>query len=131
MSTPIVRKDDTYVLNHCARSLARDNSDGRHNYGQYADGDPIASIAESWRFPIVDSFFDSQQPTIQAYNIVTFVVVDRDGKLGNDIAVIGTFSDLITPIPLTRVADSDYWAVTLLVQKGQNHRYKYIAGTEL
>jgi hypothetical protein len=128
MSAPIVTKDYTYILNHCARSLARDNSDGRHNYGQYAQDDPIASIAEAWRFPIVDSFFDSQQPTIQADNIVTFIVVNRDGKLGSDISVIGTFSDLITPIPLTRVADSDYWAVTVRVPKGQYHRYKYIAG---
>ena len=30
-----VEKDSTYVLNYCTSSLARDNTDARHNYGQY------------------------------------------------------------------------------------------------
>src|SRR5258708_39707796 len=108
MPATVVNRDDTYVLNHCTRSLARDNSDERHNYGQYGAGDARGAIAEVWRFPIVDSFFDALTSGVQAYNLVTFVIVNRDGKLGDDIAVIGTFSDLITPIRLNRIGETDY-----------------------
>jgi hypothetical protein len=127
MPATVVNRDDTYVLNHCTRSLARDNSDERHNYGQYGTGDARGAIAEVWRFPIVDSFFDALTSGVQAYNLVTFVIVNRDGKFGDDIAVIGTFSDLITPIRLNRIGETDYWARSVLVPKGQYHRYKYIA----
>ena len=128
MPAAIVAKDEFYVLNHCARSLARDNGDTRNNYGQYVDGDPRSAIAEAWRFPIVDSYFDTEQPAVQRFNAVTFVLVDRDRKFADNVSVIGTFSDLIRPIPLAQVADSDYWAVTVVVPKGQSHRYKFIAG---
>ena len=33
----IVQRDDVYVLNYCTKSLARDNTDGRHNYRQYVN----------------------------------------------------------------------------------------------
>ena len=56
----LVTRDDTYVLNYSTKYLARDNSDARHNYGQYASGDPRARIAEAWRFPIVDSYYDGR-----------------------------------------------------------------------
>jgi hypothetical protein len=124
----VVNKDATYVLNHCTRSLARDNSDSRHNYGQYAPDDQRGGMAEAWRFPIVDSYYSSTDATHSHYNIVTFVFVNRDDALGSDIGVIGTFADLHSPIPLARVTDSIYWAVTILVPKGQSHRYKFVAG---
>ena len=48
--------------------------------------------------------------------------------LGRDIGVIGTFTDLHSAILLSQVADSNFWAVTVVVPKGQSHRYKFIAG---
>ena len=129
MTCQIAEKDDTYVLNYCARSLARDNSDLRHNNGQYAEDDPRGRIAEAWRFPIIDSYYDGRDiAASQAFNIVTFVSVNRDGALGNDISVIGTFSDLVSPVALRQVGDSFYWSLTIVVPKGQTHRYKLLVG---
>jgi hypothetical protein len=123
-----VEKDSTYVLNYCTRSLARDNVDGRHNYGHYGDGDPRARIAEAWRFPIVDSYYDGVSlENSQRFNIVTFVYANRDGQAG-EISVIGTFADLCTPIPLRQVEDSIFWSATLVVPKGQSHRYRFLLG---
>jgi hypothetical protein len=125
-----VEKDSTYVLNYCARSLARDNSDGRHNYGQFASDDPRARIAEAWRFPIVDSYFDGVSlDESNRFNIVTFVYPNREGVPGDAISVIGTFADLCTPIPLRQVDDSIFWAATMVVPKGQYHRYRFLLGS--
>jgi hypothetical protein len=57
---PVVQRDDAYVLNYCTKSLARDNTDARHNYGQYSPGDARASIAEAWRFPVIDSYYNGR-----------------------------------------------------------------------
>jgi hypothetical protein len=122
----IVQRDDVYVLNCCTKSLARDNTDARHNYGQYSPDDSRASIAEAWRFPVMDSYYDGRSyEDSYAFNAVTFVYVNADNT-ANDVAVIGTFSDLFTPIPMPRVADSVYRAVTVAVPKGQVHRYRFV-----
>src|SRR5262249_55378419 len=60
--------------------------------------------------------------------LVTFVCVNRAQSLGNNIAVIGSFSDLITPIPLGQITNSHYWAVSVIVPKAQAHYYKFITG---
>jgi hypothetical protein len=130
MSVTVVVKDPTYILNHCTKYLARDNADSRHNYGQYGDDDPRCRISEAWRFPIIDSYYDGQDyESSYASNIVTFVYVNRDGGLGNELSVIGTFSDLYDPIPLQQVEDTAYWAVSVVVPKGESHRYKFLAGS--
>ena len=56
----IVKRDDVYVLNYCTKSLARNNTDARHNYGQYSPDDRRAGIAEAWRFPVIDSYYDGR-----------------------------------------------------------------------
>ena len=124
----LVTRDDTYVLNYSTKYLARDNSDARHNYGQYASGDPRARIAEAWRFPIVDSFYDGRDYVASyAFNGVTFIYAD-DSRSITDVAVIGTFADLHTPIPLRRVDGTKYWTVSAAVPKGEVHRYKFLLG---
>ncbi len=124
-----VEKDSIYVLNHCTRSLARDNTDSRHDYGQYASGDPRASIGEAWRFPIVDSYYDGVSlEQSQRSNIVTFVYANRDNQPADAIAVLGTFADLCAPIPLRQVSDSIFWAATMVVPRGQSHRYRFLVG---
>src|SRR5262245_1465569 len=91
----IVPRDDQYILNACTKSLARDNRDARHDYGQYAAGDPRASIAEAWRFPVVDSYYDGRSyEDSHAFNTVTFVFVNAN-EAARDVAVIGTFADLV------------------------------------
>jgi Gluconate 2-dehydrogenase subunit 3 len=130
--TLLVHKDSTYILNYCARSLARDNDDGRHNYGQDAAGDDRARIAEAWRFPIVDGYYDGVSlEDSQRFNIVTFVYVNRDERFDGGIALVGTFATLYEPIPLSRVDDSVFWAVTVAVPKGQSHRYKFLVDGRL
>jgi hypothetical protein len=130
MPPALAFKDSTYILNYCAKYLARDNSDPRHNYGQYANDDPRARISEAWRFPVIDSYFDGKDYTASyAFNIVTFIYTNRDGNLGNQISVLGTFSNLYSAIPLTQVDNSVYWAVTVVVPKGQWHRYKFLVGS--
>ncbi|MEH8388858.1 gluconate 2-dehydrogenase subunit 3 family protein [Klebsiella pneumoniae] len=123
----IVKRDDVYILNHCARSLARNNVDPRHNYGQYSAEDVAATIAEAWRFPIIDSYRNPEDGSGHDLNLVTFVCVNRAAALGTTIGVIGSFASLIEPIPLEQVNDSDYWAVSVIVPKGQNHYYQFIA----
>ncbi|WP_042693795.1 gluconate 2-dehydrogenase subunit 3 family protein [Azospirillum sp. B506] len=125
---PIVWKDSEYVLNHCARSLARDNSDGRHSYGQFEVGDARAAIAEAWRFPIIDSFRDSSADRGAGLNLVTFVCINRAAALGRSLGVIGSFASLVEPIALQQVKDSDYWAVSVAIPKGEVHYYRYLAG---
>src|SRR5262249_25386058 len=46
----------------------------------------------------------------------------------NDVAILGTFGTLSTPIPLRRVADTKYWTLTAVVPKGEVHRYKFLVG---
>lgn len=126
--TTIVKKDAVYVLNHCTRSLARDNTDRRHDYGHYGSGDGAASIAEAWRFPIIDSYRDPADGSGQEFNLVTFVCVNRAQALSTSIGVIGSFASLIDPVPLEQVVDTDYWAVSVRVPKGAVHYYQFVAG---
>jgi hypothetical protein len=130
MFPSLVSKDPIYVLNHCTKYLARDNTDSRHNYGQYSDDDPRCRISEAWRFPLIDSYNDGQDSQLgSGSNMVTFVHVNRDGRLGDDIFVLGTFADLYDPIPLKQIEDSIYWSVSVVVPKGQSHRYKFLGGS--
>jgi hypothetical protein len=130
MPPRLAQKDNIYILNHCTKYLARDNSDARHNYGQYDTDDPRATISEAWRFPIVDAYYDGKDyEASHAFNIVTFIYVNRNGRLGSDISVLGTFADLFSPVPLSQVEDSIYWAVTVVVPKGESHRYKFMVGS--
>lgn len=122
----IVQRDDTYLLNWCTKSLARDNTDARHNYGQYSPDDRRGSIAEAWRFPVIDSYYDGHSyEDSYAFNTVTFVFVNSDDA-ARDVAVIGTFADLVRPIAMPRVSDSVYHTVTVVVPKGEVHRYRFV-----
>ena len=117
----LLSRDDIYVLNYSTKYLARDNTDDRHNYGQYAAGDPRSRIAEAWRFPIIDSYYDGQDyEASYDFNAVTFIYANSDPGL-TSVAVVGTFADLYAPVPLRRVAGTKYWTVTIMVPKGEVH----------
>ena len=122
----IVSRDDLYVLNYSTKYLARDNTDARHNYGQYNSSDPRARIAEAWRFPIVDSYYDGQSyEASHAMNCITFIFAG-EAPAPDSVALLGTFANLHTPIPLRRVDGSKYWTVSVAVPKGEVHRYKFL-----
>lgn len=124
-----VERDDVYVLNHCTRFLARDSTDARHDFDQYAPGDPRGVVCEAWRFPIVDTHYDGVSvEDSYGYNDVTFVFHARGGG-ASSVAVVGTFGDLYDPVRLEPVRflgeDTAYFSVTVRVPKGQVHRYQF------
>jgi Gluconate 2-dehydrogenase subunit 3/Glycogen recognition site of AMP-activated protein kinase len=126
----VVDKDAQYVLNQCTRYLARDNTDPRHNFGQYADGDRRAAICEAWRFPVVDSCFDATEPmSSYQYNDVTFIY-DGRAEHPTDVAVVGTFIPLYAPRPMQPVLfvgePIGFFSVTLRIPKSQVHSYKFL-----
>lgn len=124
----VIETADQYVLNHTTRFLARENTDERHSFGQYVAGDPRARVCEAWRFPVVDGHYDPSDPG-ESYNwtTVTFVhAVPRDQTLPGSVAVVGTFAPLYAPIPFRRIADTPYFAVTVLVPKGEVHSYRFL-----
>lgn len=128
MPVTVVEKDDLYVFNHCTRFLARDVVERRHDFGQFDPADPRAVICESWRYPIVDSFFDGAAVDASyPFNAVTFVYDGRSRAVG-DVAVVGTFTELFAPVDLRPVRflgePSGLWALTVRVPKGQVHWYR-------
>lgn len=124
-----VQKDPQYLLNLCTKYLARDNADPRSDFGQYPPGDPRAAIAEAWRFPWVDSYWDGDPASSYAFDSVTFVW-DGHRNPATSVAVVGTFAALYAPVPLEAVPflgePSGYWTATLRVPKGQVHTYRYL-----
>lgn len=127
---------DQYVLNHCTKYIARDETQVRHNYhGEYASNDVRASIAENWRFPIIDSYNDCKVgESYYDYNLVTFVYVMPSAEQEQSVSVVGTFGKLYEPIALRKIRFADqptrYYACSLLVPKGQVHRYKFVVNGE-
>ncbi|QPK65201.1 gluconate 2-dehydrogenase subunit 3 family protein [Methylomonas sp. LL1] len=121
-----INKESQYVFNHCTKYLARSNDDPRHNFGQFTDNDPAAKICESWRFPIIDSYSDGIDFEVgYGFNAVTFIYPDFDKSVGK-VAVIGDFANLYEPLPLSRVGDSCYHALTLVIPKGRVHNYQFL-----
>ncbi len=129
----VVTKDDTYVLNHTTKYLARENSDERHNFGIYQPGDPRAKVCEAWRFPIIDGHYNADDPAESyGWNEVTFVYAElRDAALPQTLSVVGTFAPIYEPIPLRRIADMPYFTATVLVPKGEVHTYRFIIDGQL
>jgi hypothetical protein len=130
MAVTTVERDDQYVLNHCTRFLARDPGDPRHDFGQYDAGDPRAAICEAWRFPVVDSHYDGVSvETSFPHNDVTFVYDGRAAPPG-PVAVVGTFGELWSPVPLRPVrflgAETGLFSVTVRVPKAQVHVYQLL-----
>ena len=107
----LLPKDDVAILNVCTKYLARD------------DG----AIAEAWRFPIVDSYSDGVDPIgSYAFNEVTFVYGLARLTAPIAVSLVSTCANLHDPIPLRRVAETPFWAVTGVVPKGEVHTYKFI-----
>ncbi|WP_407114497.1 hypothetical protein [Bradyrhizobium sp. LMG 9283] len=121
----VVDKESDWVLNHCAKYLARDNIDDRHSFFGLDAGLPRARISESWRFPIVDAD-DSGDKDASEHNHVTFVYRGRDVTVRLLTPCLG----LHMPTALKPVGDSDYLSLTIRVPRGRRHRYRFIVGNQ-
>jgi len=130
-------QSDTAILNHCVRYLARTNADARHNYKNcFASDDPRARIAEAWRFPLIDSYRNPDDPDAsRGRNAVTFVYTPLADEPPQSVSVVGTFGQLYEPLPLRRLQwrgqPTDYYATTVVVPHGQIHTYKFWVDGEL
>jgi hypothetical protein len=125
MAVQIIDADDQYVLNQCTKYLARDNPEPRHRYGPDA-GAESGRIAEAWRFPVVDGHREAgAEAASQAVNTVTFIY-EAGEPLPAEVAVIGSFANLYEPLPLRQVGDTLYFALTLLVPRGEAHIYQFL-----
>lgn len=123
MLAAVVDKEPDWILNHCAKYLARDNTDDRHSFFGLDAGLPRARISEAWRFPIVDAD-DSGHRDASDWNHVTFVHRRQDVPVRLLTPCLG----LHAPEELKPVGDSDYVSVTLRVPKGRRYRYRFIVG---
>lgn len=127
MAAQVLEKEDEYVLNHCTKFLARDNTDARHNFGQFGADNPRSRICESWRFPIVDAYSDGVNfEAAYAFNEVTFVYARPRELPSQQVALVGTFANLYEPAPLRPITNTPFCTVTLVVPKGEVHTYKFI-----
>ncbi|MEO1133400.1 MAG: gluconate 2-dehydrogenase subunit 3 family protein [Cyanobacteria bacterium J06639_1] len=142
MAPQFYAKGDRYVLNFCAKHLARELNEPRHHYNHpYAEDEKRSRILEPWRFPIVDSYNssgdsnadDSNSGDAAAnydWNEVTFVYDARDREpMPSSISVVGTFGNLYEPIPLQPVHflgdETGYFSITTVVPKGEVHTYHF------
>ena len=136
MAIQIVTKEDQDILNYCTKYLARDTTEPRHNFGQYDPASFRARICEPWRFPMIDSYSDGQDfISSYAFNEVTFVfAVASQSSQPQQVSAIGTFANLFEPIPLRRLMFDDfempYFALTVVVPKGEVHTYKLVVDGE-
>lgn len=124
----IVDRGDDYVLSACAKFLARDwTVPPVHAETAADDGTLRAHVAEAWRFPLVDTWADGTRfVELYGLNSVTFVRAAVGGvPEAGTVEVIGTFTD--APVPLRRIPDTPYHAVTVVLPKGEAYRYRFVA----
>ena len=132
MVVTLVTPSSEYVLNHCTRYLARDNTDARHAYFGLEADPRRAALSEAWRFPIIDAHSpatadESRSLAYADFNDVTFVYTeDRDGPEAKSVELVASMGSLASPIAMARVADSIFWSVTLKIRRGECHRYKFL-----
>jgi hypothetical protein len=129
-ATPLA-VDPEYVLNEAVRSLARVPGPARHDYGQFPEGDSRGQHCEGWRFPLVDTIrIGADAAENYRFNRVTFVYVAPQPDDPSRVEVIGSFSNLYSPLPLTTVVfdgePTTYRAASFVVPKGEVHTYKYL-----
>src|SRR3954453_16306203 len=125
MLATLVQKESDYVLNHCAKYLARANNDERHSFFGLDAGQERAAISEPWRFPLVDAD-DSGAADASEWNHVTFIYRAPDNRPDISVALLTPCIGLFVTAPLNPVAESLYLALTFRVPKGQRHRYWFV-----
>jgi hypothetical protein len=110
MMTNFLEMDDDYYLNYCAKVLSRKQAS--------------ASASALWQFPIVDTHDNDKR-----INKISFIFQDVTTTNGSnaDVGIIGTFSNLHTPVPLRQIQymgeSTPYHALTITIEHGEVHRY--------
>lgn len=127
MASRVLVKPPEYLYNHCAKSLAREVREPRHDFFGVDGGSIRGTVSEAWRFPVVDAH-DGAAPEAYEWNDVTFVYADGlDGATAPaEVLLLTTCGALHEPIPVPRVEDSIYRACTLMVRRGERHRYRFL-----
>ncbi len=110
MSVRVVELDDQYYLNFCTKYLSRIT----HQTASY------------WQFPIIDTWKEPDH----GFNLVSFIYKASHKSLQPSVGIVGTFSQLHTPLTLRSVnflnEPTGYFAISVLIPEGQVHRYKFI-----
>ncbi|MGB0384687.1 MAG: gluconate 2-dehydrogenase subunit 3 family protein [Ardenticatenaceae bacterium] len=134
----VIAKDDQYVLNHATKCVARTILQGRHGFGRYDDPDDLRNhVSEGWRFPVVDSYSDGNDAVgSYGFNEVTFIYRHPDDNVfPQQVSVMGTFANLYDPLPMRSVQflgeEIGYYTTTIVIPKGEVHRYKYFVDGQL
>ena len=98
----------------------------RHNYLGHLDSSGQGSFPEGWRFPLVEGHHDpNDELSILHWNAVTFVYrVEDNLNHPQTVNVVGDMNGSRNSIPLERVRNSRYWAVT--VQLASRRVYDYL-----
>jgi len=123
----VVNKDEIQILNYCAKYISRTNTAPIHNFGHFDNNDFRSQICESWRFPIIEAYYDGiNLESSYQFNEVTFVYVNKENDRPLRVSVIGTFENLYDGIPMNQISDTMFYTVTVVVPKGQVHFYKYV-----
>jgi hypothetical protein len=129
MPADVIEKEDDYILNHCAKYLARDNTDERHSFFGLDAGQDRARISDAWRFPVIDAD-DSNAPDASEWNHVTFVYRARETEPRPSVKLLTPLSRVVYSNSSQACRRRLYLAITLRVSKGQRHRYRFIADGE-
>ena len=110
------------VLDLCVPYLARDPQAGRHNYFDRLGRPALGRFADGWRFPCMELDLSGPKPR----NLVTFVYRSESlAAIPAKVSVVGNFEGGYRTIPLQRVGETIYFAVTLPFPFGACYRYLY------
>lgn len=121
--------ESRYVLNHCAKYLARNTAlPARHSYfGHLAHNPEAARFLEGWRFPVVDTHREPEEPAgTQRLNLVTFVWrAPDDAPPPGKVEIFGAFLAGGAPLSLKRVETTRYWSASVLLPIGAVYDYVF------
>jgi len=124
--------DADEVRNRCACYLIRDDRAPRHHYAFGDAPEHAARFREAWRFPFIDPI--DAVGTAGTDNRVTFIYDPRSREpqaaAPASVALLGSFHRLDDPLPLQRVEDTRYWAMSLRLPENALYRYRFLVDGE-
>ena len=116
-----------HIYDLCTRYLARDAADLRHGYLGVTGPDRAGQVSEAWRFPVVESFHNGDAAESIGWNKVTFIFeASRDETIERTVSLVGLHEVAPGPIPMPRVEDSVYYAVTVVVPAARRYKYAFV-----
>lgn len=123
---------DNHLYDISTKYLARDKFNGEHSYFGHLENSSSGNFLEGWRFPVIEAHKLSSNTEIDlGFNEVTFVYrAENPITSPNNIRVVGDFVQDSEGIPLTRLANSSYWTVTLKLTTGCVFNYGFIVDGE-